>query len=484
MSAKPDKVFARDKEWEALTRFAEAEPGHGTLGVVSGRRRQGKTFLTSALVEQVGGFFFAANDDTETVALRRFGEALALHVGGGAGGFHLPSWDQAIRQLYQLVPRGLIVIDEFPYLSRASPGLPSLLQIALDPRGAAHGTAAKLLLCGSAMSAMGDLLAGNAPLRGRASLELVVKPFDYLTAARFWSCENDPKLAVLLYSVVGGTPAYRRQFVGDDVPGSAEEFDAWIVRTVLNPTVPLFREARYLLAEEAELRDPALYHSVLSAIAAGNNTRGGIAGYLGRPSTHIGHPLVVLEDSQLITREEDAFAPAKSTYRICEPLIAFYEGVMRRSWSLLEQGLAEHAWRLSAERFRSQVVGPRFEEICRDFTMRNAPELFGDLPGRVASGVVPDPAGRTRIQIDVAVLSAFEPKKVLSLGEAKWGKVMGLRHLQRLRRARDLLAVKGFDTGDAKLVCYGGAGFDEELREAAGADPRVLLVGLERLYGR
>jgi hypothetical protein len=44
---------------------------------------------------------------------------------------------------------------------------------------------------------------------------------------------------------------------------------------VLNPAGPLFREARYLLADEPDLRDVGLYHSVLTAIAEGSNTRPG-----------------------------------------------------------------------------------------------------------------------------------------------------------------------------------------------------------------
>ena len=63
--------------------------------------------------------------------------------------------------------------------------------------------------------------------------------------------------------------------------GFETELEDWLLqrprRTVLNPSVPLFREARYLLADEPDLRDTALYHSVLAAIASGNTTRGGIA---------------------------------------------------------------------------------------------------------------------------------------------------------------------------------------------------------------
>ncbi|WP_329531839.1 hypothetical protein [Streptomyces sp. NBC_01450] len=93
-----------------------------------------------------------------------------------------------------------------------------------------------------------------------------------------------------------------------------------MVRAVLNPGRPLFREARYLLAEEPELHDSALYHSVL---AAGNASRDGIADYLGRKSTVLAHPLHVLEDVGLIRHEPDAFRRNRSSYhRIAEPLIA------------------------------------------------------------------------------------------------------------------------------------------------------------------
>lgn len=72
------------------------------------------------------------------------------------------------------------------------------------------------------------------------------------------------------------------------------------------------------------------------------------------------------------------------------------------------------------------------------------------------------------------------PRKVLFLGEVKWDRVMDLRHVERLRRARDLLAVKGFDTRDTVLACYSGAGFDRELQ--AGRRPGIHLVGLDQLY--
>jgi AAA+ ATPase superfamily predicted ATPase len=437
------------------------------------------------LAEATGGFFYEAVEATEAESLRMFGAALARHTGSPAG-FSFAAWEDALHYLVALARERPIplVIDEFPYLVKASPSLPSLLQREID-RGAAGLTdnPARLLLCGSAMSVMGGLLAGSAPLRGRAGLEMVIHPFEYEEAARFWEVE-DPSLAVKLHAVVGGTPAYRRQFVRDDVPAGPADFDAWVVRTVLNPDGPMLREARYLLAAEMDVRDPSTYYSVLGAIASGKQTWGGIATYIGRKSSDIAHPLNVLEDCCLIAKEKDAFRSGSTRYRIREPLIAFYEAVMRPRWADLEIGRGEQVWRDAQPAFSSEILGPHFEQLCRDFARVHGQDAFGAAVGDVSSGSVSDPEQKTQIEVDVAVLGPERhgtPRHVVSLGEAKWGKVMGMRHLERLRRARALLTIKGYDTSSAVLACYSGAGFDADLRSAA-ARGEAVLIGPDQMY--
>lgn len=190
----------------------------------------------------------------------------------------------------------------------------------------------------------------------------------------------------------------------------------------------------------------------------------------------------MLQDCGLIAREADPFHARRSRFRVVEPLVTFYEAIMRRAWTPLEQRGADRVWRRSRPRFLAQVVGPHFEALCREWASRAAEDVFGDLPGQVAAGTVADPANKTQIEIDVAVLGADgHRRRILSLGEAKWGAVMGIRHLERLRRARDLLSATGFDTTETWLTCYSGAGFDEELRTAARRE-RVHLVDLDRLY--
>jgi len=83
----------------------------------------------------------------------------------------------------------------------------------------------------------------------------------------------------------------------------------------------------------------------------------------------------------------------------------------------------------------------------------------------------------------VVVLAPAAPsasRRVLSLGEAKYGEVMGIKHVERLRRARDLLSQRGYDTREVVLACYSAAGFSRELLSTD--DPRLRLIGPDELY--
>ncbi|THV30215.1 ATP-binding protein [Glycomyces paridis] len=483
---KPEGMFDRDFEWGELVRFAENRSDRATLGVVSGRRRQGKTFLLDALTRASGGFMFTATETTEADALSQFGASLARYLGEPVP-LRFTSWDEAISRLLRLPTDRpvMAVIDEFPFLAQASPSLPSVIQRALDPGSQHSNSPVRLLLCGSAVTFMGRLLSGTAPLRGRAGLELIVPTLDYRLARAFWGIE-DERTAVQVNAVVGGTPAYRREFAQDDAPEGPDDFDDWVVRTVLNPARPLFREGRYLLAEEPGVRDTGPLHAVLAAIATGSTARGAIATRIGKKATDLAHPLAVLEDAGLVRHEPDAFKRNRSFYRIAEPIIAYYHAVMRPVWGELERpGRAGQVWRRMQGTFRSQVLGPHFESLAREWARLHASaEELGGLPNRVAAGIVSDPKAGTTHEIDVVVhgTAADGSDALLAIGEVKWNEEMDCGHLRRLTRLRDLLVSQGRASEGSRLICFGGAGFSDELRRIADTDPMVELVDPARLY--
>lgn len=64
----------------------------------------------------------------------------------------------------------------------------------------------------------------------------------------------------------------------------------------------------------------------------------------------------------MVSRDQDAFHGKRSAYRITEPLLAFYDAIMRPAWTDLERpGHAEQVWSRSQATFRSKVLGPHFE---------------------------------------------------------------------------------------------------------------------------
>src|SRR5215470_18285202 len=110
---KPADMFDRDREWSALVGFARSGQNGATLGIVSGRRRQGKTFLLEALCREAGGCYFSAEDAAQAESLRYLGISLgSFH--GSPGPIHLPDWRAAVDALLYLgrdreIP---VVLDE------------------------------------------------------------------------------------------------------------------------------------------------------------------------------------------------------------------------------------------------------------------------------------------------------------------------------------------------------------------------------------
>lgn len=102
MISKPEHIFDREREWTGLAAFAgNGYPG-AMLGVVSGRRRQGKSFLLEALASASGGLYFPAVEATEAVSLRAFTAALVRQ--GVSVTRPLETWDDAVALLFSRSP--------------------------------------------------------------------------------------------------------------------------------------------------------------------------------------------------------------------------------------------------------------------------------------------------------------------------------------------------------------------------------------------
>lgn len=497
---RPATLFDRVTEWDDLVRFATEPTTSFRIGVVSGRRRQGKSFILDAVARGVGGFYHQALEEERAPALERLGAAMATDRGLPGGSLSFPDWSALLRTLAEPAtpspatrspatpsPR-LVVIDEYPYLLAKSPDIASAIQLAYDASRLGRQLPLRLILCGSAMSVMAGLLSGQRALRGRAVLDLVVDPFDYREAAAFWGVQGDPRLAFLLFCVVGGTPGYR-DLLEMGPPASVADFPAWMERGVLNPSHAMFRETDYLLAEEPSLTDRAIYQSALAAIAAGRTTPGAVAGALGRPETSVTHVIDGLERARFIERADDVLRSRRPTLRITDAMLRFQHAVIRPDLHRFESRQARAAWSDATARFASGVAGPAFEAIARDWTSRYASaDTLGGVAARVGSTVVNDGAGRSRVEIDVIAVEARPDDgagsnpTILLVGEAKSGPApRGMADLRRLERVRELLAGRA-RVDRTRLAIFAAGGFSADLQDEAARRSDVVLVDLEHLY--
>ncbi len=488
---KPADVFARDREWSDLAAFAtSADPGL-RLAIVRGRRRQGKSFLLRRLARACNGFYYQALEEERTQALESFGAALGRHLGVPGGRLAFASWTEAVQALAALRGDGerpaLAVIDEFPYLLAHSPELQSVIQLAVDERRAASSPPSRLILCGSALATMSSLLAGSQALRGRASLDLVLTAFDYRDAALFWGVA-DPRVAFPVYAVFGGTPGYR-DLLTVPAPTSLSGLGRWLAKGPLNPSSALFREDDYLLTGEPALSGRALYHAVLTAIAQGKTTQGAIAAALGREQRSVQYPLAALAESGFVIRDDDLLRQRRPTYRLADPILRFHHAVTRPDLARFEDHRADEAWADADERFRSQVLGPQFEQVARDFTARYAPaDRLGGIASRVGRAVVNDPAARTTHEVDVVAIDTsarLQRPRAVVLGEAKYSeRRCTLDDVRRLERIRGLVAARrDVDAAAARLAIFSASGFTAELAGLARRRNDIVLVNLASMYG-
>jgi hypothetical protein len=345
---------------------------------------------------------------------------------------------------------------------------------------------ARLVLCGSALHVMRGLLAGPAPLRGRADLEVLLAPFGYREAAAFWGVRQLPDIAFQLHALVGGTPAYRSMSGGDAAAFDSQDgFAGWVADGPLNPDRAIYRESAVLLQEDPGPTDLRLYHSVLSAIAQGACRRSEIAGLLGRPDAALTHALAVLQGAQLVDRVEDALRVRRPVYRIAEPVLRLHQLLIAPNDAALVGGRAAQVWSERADTVASRIYGPHLEELARQWCVQHAgADTLGGRASRAQSATLACQQHRQGHELDV-VVTAVEPGRadtVLAIGEAKSTTArVDVADLDRLEHLRDL--VQAVRPGpQPRLLLFARNGFTAELhRRAAGRDD-VQLVDLDRLY--
>lgn len=452
MLASPSELLGRDLEWEALTRFVERDQ---RLAVVYGPRRVGKSFLIDALCAAAGGRRYQAITGVSAGQVADFGRQLGEWL--GAGPLDLDGWADALERLTR-VDLPFVALDELPYLIEAAPELPGLLQRYVD-----DGSGPALILSGSDLSVMSDLVDGRAPLYGRAGTIVVPAPLTGADLAHLW--DADPLSALWVDATLGGLPGYRPLV---SPPGRRR--DRWMAQEVLAPGSPLLDAAAADLADVAE--PPALrgiYRAILAAIASGERAFGAISRVAGVPTGALTRPLAALRHAGLVERIPDPLRSRRDRYELSDPHLRFWLAVIAPNRSRLQAGSGVELWdSLRETTWPSQVLGPRWEAVVRRH-IADASNSIGPLDELGYTTIADRARGRGH-EVDLA---ATRGGKLVLLGEAKLRR-LGVDDRDRLLALRDVAGAP-----EAKLVLASANG----VAPAAANHPDVIALTPTDVYG-
>jgi uncharacterized protein len=454
----------RDLERARLVEAADRAP---QLVVLRGRRRVGKSYLVDRALGERRGVFFQADEQDEAGHLELFGrEAGALLAGSPALTFG--SWDEAFEFVGAQAPEAgalVLVLDEFQWLWDAQPAIDSILQRHWD-RWARASVPLTVVLSGSALSRMEQLLEHGRPLQGRADYRPLLLPLDYRHAAAFAPPEADAEERLRRYAVIGGTPQY-------EVWAGPEPIRAVIAERILRKGESLYEEPQHRLREEQTIRTPGTYFKLCAAIAGGATQYNDIAAKAKVDNANLSKMLPRLEELGYVERraplERGGFVERRSSYRLRDPFVRFWFRYVWPNRSRLERDrVSEVAAKIEAD--FDTFMGPAFEDICRTWL------------GTYATG--PEAAGITEIgswwhrtgsaEIDIVTLRG---NKLGPLGSCKWDRAARPQALGNLLRDREALAGPN---ADADLLIF-ARGFSADLSQRAARE-RARLVAVDELY--
>lgn len=400
--------IGRQQELNTLDRLYHS--GKFEFAVIYGRRRVGKTALISEFSKDKDTIFFTGVETNAKQNLDNFSRCIMEFNTGIAVDSSFASFQSALEFVFKLAKtkRIVLVIDEYPYVARASKSLASTLQLLIDKNK--DSSRLFLILCGSSMSYMEDhVLAYKAPLYGRRTAQLRLNPFDFFEACSCFTKYSDIDKA-LAYGVVGGTPQYLMQ-INDSL--SMEEN---IKNTYLNPSSSIFEETNNLLKQE--VREPAIYNAVITAIATGCSKMNEISNKIDEDTsvcaTYIKN-LIMLG----IVKKESPYgekSSRKTIYSIEDNMFRFWYRFVPENISIISRGATDIAYKRIAPELPAYMGGV-FEEICRQYLWKLLLENrcavnFSDL-GRWW-GTNP----RTRVQEEIDIMGA--DKDAALFAECKW----------------------------------------------------------------
>ena len=462
--------YCREQELNKLNK--RYNDGKFECVVIYGRRRVGKTALINEFCKDKPAIMFSALNSTSSENLEALSKSIYQYKNPDSTGETAPiypDYDAALQEITKLAEseRLIFVIDEYPYLAKAEKSISSRLQHIIDhiwQQGKLF-----VILCGSSMSFMEyQVLGYESPLYGRRTAQFKIQALTYKEIVAF-----NPKLTAeqqsLIYGITGGIPHYINKL------NVADSIDAALLENLFDSSGYLFEEPENLLKQE--LREPAMYNSIITAIAGGASRANEISTKVGIESAKCAKYINVLLDLGILKRETPITEKEgkKTIYSIGDNFFRFWYSFVPRNMTAIQTGRITQLYDKAVKKHFSDYMGLVFEQMCREYLLNYANDLPIDISD-AAQWWGTDSKTRKEIQIDIVGTPA-EGKEYI-IGSCKYRiEKIGTDELELIRQYASV-----FGKGSRyHYFIFSKGGFTDGLRQLA-EQGEVTLLTLEDIY--
>lgn len=463
----------RQQEMEILDTALEEDPAQ--LILCYGRRQVGKTTLILRWAEQTGRavLYWVAARDTPTQLRQNLGQTVwqwAHPRSRGAPTFN--TWRDLFETTADMIEDYaepvIWIMDQFSYAIESDDSLPDQLQTAWESRLSKCNLT--LVLVGSHIGMMVDLLGYDAPLYMRDTAQLPVKPLAFPFVERFLP-EYTASDRVATYAITGGVAAYLERF-------RPEQTLSENVQSLFMQRTSMFRNEPFVLIRDVLSRETKTYQAILKAIAAGKQTRQEMAPKVGLSSPYLSRYLKQLESINFVERRVPATIPLDqqetsriSRYYVADPYLLFYFRFIAPNLRMVEQDQAGLLWQRVEKEFDRFVGETAFQGLCRDWLMlqmQRGDPFWPEIVGTHWSA---------ETEVDIVAINWQE--RAILLGACEWQAEPISPYTVQQLVDKAALIVPGPDW-DVSYILFARSGFAEPTREVA-EEKGVRLVDLEQI---
>lgn len=333
----------------------------GKAVMVYGKRRVGKTTLILKALEQCPyqTVYFECLKGTIQDNIAGFVQEL-VRIKVLPVPLVFSSLQDVFAYLNTLPQKMVVVVDEYTHLYAMNDSgvVDSVFQSIIDSRL----LNIELILAGSYIGLMKDLLQERNPLYSRFAASIKLDELNYLDASKFYP-DKSAYDKVAHYAVFGGSP-FINQALNPDATLREN-----IIGTVLNPMSPV-----YLYANQLVFSDNALNintERIFSVLGNDRKRYTEIEDALGVKKTgNLAKQIKTLTDLDILSRRIPINKPndnKKATYELSYNLLRFYYTFVYKNASAFQV--------LGADAFYDEFIAPvltdfiarRFEDICREY---------------------------------------------------------------------------------------------------------------------